>query len=129
MNTKTIVIFVVGVGVLVGLFVLLKPESLNQYNTETLTEVSDEKVFSIRVANRKVMGDSILKVSQGDFVTIRVTSDVSDELHLHGYDKSLDLEKGVEGSISFIADTTGRFEFELEKSGLELGVLEVTPKQ
>lgn len=120
--------FVVGVLVLVGLFMFLRPESLNQYN-EAPSEVSKEKVFSILVSNKQVTGGSVLKVNQGDSVTIKVTSDVSDELHIHGYDKSLDLEKWIEGSVSFVADTTGRFEFELEDSGLDLGVLEVTPKQ
>ena len=58
-------------------------------------------------------------------VVIKVTSDVADEIHLHGYDKTADAAPGTVATITFIADKPGVFEVELEKKGLKLFELEV----
>lgn len=88
-----------------------------------------QKSFTLVVEGRKlVMGPSVLSVTQGDVVTIHITVDEEEELHLHGYDKSIDLEKGKEGSLVFDASASGRFPFELERSKTELGAVEVAPR-
>ncbi len=74
-----------------------------------------------------VSGPSRIKVRQGDAVTLRVTSDQDDELHLHGYDLEAQLQPGVAANLSFIADRSGRFDLELHRSHLELAVVEVEP--
>jgi hypothetical protein len=56
---------------------------------------------------------------------LRVTSDVADEVHVHGYDLKVDLEAGVPGELTFTPDAAGVFEVELEKKGLKLIELEV----
>lgn len=87
------------------------------------------KVFELAVKNKQlVSGPHLLQVVQGDAVTIRITSDIAEELHLHGYDQTVDLQANVPGNLSFVADHSGRFEYELEHSGIELGVLEVLPR-
>jgi heme/copper-type cytochrome/quinol oxidase subunit 2 len=58
-------------------------------------------------------------------VVIKVTSDVADEVHLHGYDKKADAAPGTVATITFVADKPGIFEVELEKKGLRLFELEV----
>lgn len=124
MNTKTIIIFLVAIAVLIGLFVFLKPNSLNQYE-----DISREKVFSLIVQNNKIVsGVTTLEVGEGESVVIKIKTDADEEFHLHGYDRSVDLKKDVESMISFVANLTGRFEFELEESKTALGVLEVLPK-
>lgn len=65
------------------------------------------------------------KVDAGSTVSIRVTSDTSDEIHVHGYDLMRDLEAGRPGTITFVADQTGIFEVELEDEGLQLVQLQV----
>jgi len=65
---------------------------------------------------------------QGDNVTINITVDEDEELHLHGYDVHTDLQKGIPGSLSLVASSSGRFPFELEHSSTELGALEVQPQ-
>jgi len=64
-------------------------------------------------------------VHLGDQVTIEVTSDVAEEVHVHGYDRSVDLEAGAPGTMTFTADIPGVFEAELEGTGLELLELKV----
>lgn len=88
-----------------------------------------EKIFNIIIKNKKLSeGPETIIVMEGDTVTLRVTSDIADELHLHGYDKSIDLEKGKEATLTFVASLTGRFVYELEDSKAEIGAIEVQPK-
>jgi len=66
-------------------------------------------------------------VKQGDRVVFVVRSDVSDEVHLHGYDLAVDVAPGEPARIRFTADLVGRFEIELEGRHLPLAELEVEP--
>jgi hypothetical protein len=60
-------------------------------------------------------------------VVITVTADVTDEIHLHGYDLSADVAPGSPATIRFTADAPGRFELELEHTGVQIAELEVRP--
>ncbi len=90
--------------------------------------VSGERHFDLVVEQKKVVsGDTTLSVKKGDVVTITITVDEPEELHLHGYDVSVDLEPGIPATLRFVANITGRFMFEFEKSKTELGAVEVHP--
>ena len=65
-------------------------------------------------------------VSLGDVVTLRVTSDVADEIHVHGYDIMQDVGAGETAEVTFTADIPGQFEVELEKAGIPLVQLVVS---
>jgi hypothetical protein len=65
------------------------------------------------------------KVAQGSQVTLRVTSDVKDEIHVHGYDLKLDLTPGQSADLTFLARIPGVFEVELEGRGKKVLELEV----
>jgi hypothetical protein len=67
-----------------------------------------------------------VSVARGTQVHLSVTSDVADEVHLHGYDLMVDVEAGVAGSIDFTANIAGIFEVELESSAFHLIDLEVS---
>ena len=54
-------------------------------------------------------------------------SDVSDEVHVHGYDLMKDVEAGQTVTFSFPADITGIFEIELEGAGKQIAELRVDP--
>ncbi len=85
--------------------------------------------YTIVIKNKKLVeGPEIITVKEGEDVILKVTSDVADELHLHGYDKSIDLEKDKKGVLSFTANLTGRFVYELENSKVDIGAIEVQPK-
>lgn len=63
----------------------------------------------------------------GDTVTLRVTSDVADEVHVHGYDLSFGVGPGTPGETTFDAAIPGVFEVELHDAGREILKLEVRP--
>lgn len=70
--------------------------------------------------------DDRLKVPLGGVVELTFTSDVADEIHVHGYDIFGDLAPGQETVLRFTADIPGIFEVELEGSHLLLLELEVS---
>ncbi len=118
---KNILFLIITVALLVGLFFVFKPE--NQ------TQDTGVKEFRIQIQNRKIIsGGETLNVLEGDQVTIKILTDEVEEFHLHGYDRSVDLESDKETQLVFTANLTGRFEFELEKSKTNLGMIEVQPK-
>lgn len=61
----------------------------------------------------------------GEEVTIRVSGDSADHVHIHGYDLFLHLTEGA-GEFVFTADIPGVFEIELEEAGVTLVQLEVS---
>jgi heme/copper-type cytochrome/quinol oxidase subunit 2 len=77
---------------------------------------------------KRISGPAVLKVQQGDDVVLQVTTDTADELHLHGYNLLVKLLPNRAATLHFTAKLTGRFTYELHKSDLELGALEVYPR-
>lgn len=57
-----------------------------------------------------------------------VRSDVADEVHVHGYDRSRPVARGRPARFQFPADLEGVFEVELEKRGVEIAELRVQPR-
>ncbi len=73
---------------------------------------------TVTVAGGKVRTPSPrVTVRRGRTVRIVVTSDTTEEFHLHGYDHELELKPGVPGVLRFVADQPGVFEAELHGSG------------
>lgn len=94
--------------------------------TTTEPEVEEPAVVRIVVVNGAPKGGIVRKsVDKGDRVVLVVTSDVADEVHLHGYDISRDVEAGGTVRIAFRAKLPGRFEVELEGRGIQIGDLTV----
>jgi hypothetical protein len=77
-------------------------------------------------------GQRVLRVLQGDDVTLRWTTDAPIKLHLHGYDIETKLTPGQDAAMTFRATATGRFPITVHgtKHGHEatLGYLEVHPR-
>ncbi|MFG1944769.1 hypothetical protein [Nonomuraea sp. NPDC048826] len=61
-----------------------------------------------------------LEAARGQTVSITVTSDVADEVHVHGYDVKAALRPGEPATVRFVADVTGVFEVETHESDLVL---------
>ena len=74
-----------------------------------------------------VGGPRRVTVARGRRVILNVTSDVSDHIHLHGYDLMSDVAPEQPARIDFVADVAGVFECELEDAGLPLFELEIAP--
>lgn len=71
--------------------------------------------------------EKALTFEEGETVRFRVRHDEAEEVHVHGYDISKDLEPGKTETVSFKATITGIFEIELEHSGTLLAQLKVVP--
>jgi hypothetical protein len=87
-------------------------------------------VTTVRIVVRGGKVDGGLKrttVEKGRKVVLIVRSDVADEVHLHGYDKSVDVTPKKPARLVFVASIPGRFEVELEDRGLQIGDVEVRP--
>jgi hypothetical protein len=88
---------------------------------------SAANVVEIRVSGGTVTGGvHRQKIALGATVVVRVTSDVADEVHVHGYDKKADVEANGSADVEFTADIPGVFEVELEESSLKLVELEIS---
>jgi len=74
----------------------------------------------------------VIRVQQGDAVTLRWTSDRALTLHLHGYDIERRVTPGTAATMAFTARATGRFSIEVHGGpgghGATLGYLEVHPR-
>jgi len=98
--------------------------------TETTTEPEVEKptVVRVTVVDGAAEGGIVrATVDQGDRVRLVVTSDVADEIHLHGYDVSRDVAAGGTVTLAFRASIPGRFEAELEERGVQIADITVEP--
>ena len=76
---------------------------------------------------KPVGGVEKITVRKGDRVRFTVTSDVADEVHVHGYDLKKDVAKGGKVSFEFPAKIDGEFEVELENRGEQIAALAVEP--
>jgi len=86
------------------------------------------RVELIRMRGRAPVGEPrTLTFSSGDTVRLRFASDVAEEVHIHGYDKVVDVPAGGTASARFEADAEGIFEIESHGSGELLAKLEVEP--
>jgi hypothetical protein len=104
-------------------------ESNGATTTEAVTTTAPKAVqVVVRVRGGKPV-DGIVRAQarKGDPVVVIVGSDVSDEVHIHGYDLKGDVAPGMPVRIRFDANLTGRFEIELENRGEQIAQLTVLP--
>jgi hypothetical protein len=75
----------------------------------TFTQAT-EQVFDVRIKQREVVQpDKLVRVVEGDTVTLHWQTDESVALHLHGYDISLNVEPDGPVTMRFEATVSGRF--------------------
>lgn len=118
MKTLLVALLVlIGLG---ALFFALRPDP-------TASSGPAERAFDLEIQGAE-MKPAEVSVTEGDRVTLRVTSEEPIELHLHGYDLEEEVEPGEMTELSFEADITGRFELEDHGSDAVLGVLLVQPR-
>jgi FtsP/CotA-like multicopper oxidase with cupredoxin domain len=74
-----------------------------------------------------VGGPQTVEVKKGDRVRLEFHSDAKGEVHIHGYDKELELKPGKPARVGFPATLEGVFEVESHTSGQQLAKLKVEP--
>ena len=129
---------VVALVVAVVLFLVLKDNGSDSDSTTTNTaqgtpnqgrgDSSEPSVPTIVVRDAKPVGGvQDLGFKKGGNIRFRVRSDVTDEVHLHGYDIPQPVKAG--GSVEFNVPATieGVFEVELEERVVPLAEVTVSP--
>jgi len=83
------------------------------------------RVVLVTVRRGKVLGPSLQQVSRNETVTVRVTSDVADTIHVYGYDKTTSVGVGETAELTLVTNVSGIFMVGLERSNQLLFDLEV----
>ena len=95
-----------------------KPNSSTPSNTADPSGEQADVTINVTVANGKVNpSGATVKAKAGQSVLVTAISDTDEELHIHGYDKELELTPGKSASVTFTANMKGTFEIETHKSG------------
>jgi len=76
---------------------------------------------------KPVGGVRTITVKEGQEVRFQVTSDIAEEVHVHGYDLHKDVAAGGAVSFAFRASISGVFVIELEARGEQIASLKVEP--
>ena len=109
----------------VVVFIVVKPGD-DKKKTESTR--GKPQVVQIQVKGGKPAGGiKPITVNKGDEVRFTVSSDVSDEIHVHGYNFMKDVTAGGKVSFDFPAKIDGEFEIELESRGEQIAKLTVNP--
>ena len=74
---------------------------------------------------RPVGGVRTVSVDLGDQVVLSISSDSSDDVHVHGYDLSAPLAPDAPAVLTFAADKPGAWDVELHDAGTLLLELQV----
>jgi hypothetical protein len=86
------------------------------------------KVPTIVIRNGEPVGGiKELEYDAGDQIRFEVSSDVADEVHVHGYDLMQDVAAGGTVSFDFPAEIEGIFEAELEGRREQIAEIRVNP--
>jgi hypothetical protein len=151
---RKVALIAASLGLLISLFFALRPDDDNEQAAQTTTaqttteappattteQVTTEappptttqgpetvRINYVIVGGEPKGGIARDSVARGRIVVITVTSDVADHVHVHGYDLMADVAPGKPATIRFTADAPGRFEVELEDTGVQIAELEVRP--
>jgi heme/copper-type cytochrome/quinol oxidase subunit 2 len=147
MRDRRLLYVLLAVAALVGLFIVLRQSTDNGESASTTTAttaagpateptttttapttptVTEPQVTRWRIDSRDDALDR-LSVPKDTRLRIVAIADVTDHVHVHGYDLMADVAPGAPAVIAFTADTPGRFEIELEDRGRQIAQLNVQP--
>jgi plastocyanin len=138
MSTRTrVALLAATVVIAVVAFIALKPDDKKKTTAATTSTPAGATTDHSRPApvtpqvvvkgGKPVGGVKTITVNKGDPVRFVVNSDVSDEIHVHGYDFHKNVKAGGKVSFSFPAKIDGEFVVELESRGEQIISLVVNP--
>lgn len=93
--------------------------------------LAEPRLFELALEDGRLSeSQRLLRVRQGDEVTLKWTTDRPFTLHVHGYDLEAKLVLQMAVELRFTARATGRFPLEIHGPGTErtVGHLEVHPR-
>jgi hypothetical protein len=104
-----------------------EPENPAATAPET-TEQPPPRVETIRIRDQAPVGEpKTIEYSSGETIRLRFTSNKAVEVHIHGYDKYVNVRPGSSATTRFKANAEGIFELEEHATGNLLAKLEVRP--
>jgi hypothetical protein len=139
---RVLLILAAAAAVAAGLFFVLRPDNGNDNasgstttsttstSTTTTRPPAPPPPANVRIVVRggePVGGVRNVTVSKGRQVVLIVTSDVADEVHLHGYNLKRDVAPGSPARLPFRSTIVGTVEVELEQRGLPLARITTQP--
>jgi hypothetical protein len=117
----------VGLGLVVVVVAIVLFVVLGNGNGDE-TNANHGRVTTIVIRHGKPVGGiADLTYNEGERVRFKVDSDVSDEVHMHGYDIMKDVKAGGSVGFDFPATIEGVFEAELESRKEQILELTVNP--
>ena len=85
--------------------------------------------IDVTVQNGTVTKPAVIKVKQGDTVTLNITTDEPWFFHIHGYELMKRVEPGAENAFTFDAEATGLFVIGLHKTMAAMPDVDLGPPQ
>jgi hypothetical protein len=101
------------------------PVSITTTTVAPTTTTPGPATYVFTVVTGSVEGPEQIEAAVGEEIVIVVSADVTDEVHLHGYDVFADVAPDTPARLEVVADIPGIFEMELEGARLVLSELEV----
>jgi heme/copper-type cytochrome/quinol oxidase subunit 2 len=148
MRDRRLLYLLLAVAALVGLFIVFRQGNDNGESASTTTATTESEpttepttgkttapttptVTTPQVTRWRIdsRDDSLDRLSVPKDTRLRIVAiaDVTDHVHVHGYDLMADVAPGAPAVIAFTADAPGRFEIELEDRGRQIAQLNVQP--
>lgn len=110
---------------------LVTPASATASGSPTLASPSTAPTpgvttITIELADGKASPNgSRVNLTKGETFVLDITSDRNDEVHVHGFDKEIEVAAGKHVTVEMVADRTGRFEVESHHPELLIAVLQI----
>ena len=129
MSVKPIAFAAAALLLVVALWYVFSPQASERPVPVASNPSQAKDVFDLEIKDgRLASGKSVIQVHRGEQVVLRIRSNTTDELHLHGYDLHARITPQETAVLEFSANRTGRFTLELHQAQTELGALEVYPR-
>ncbi len=85
------------------------------------TSEPEDRLFDLSIEHGALTLDPpVMKVDQGDTVTLNFDSDEHGSVHLHGYDEEFEVGPDEIATLEFTADATGSFKLTLHAAGEQI---------
>lgn len=140
MKVKRGLVIVLGLAVAVAAFIALRGDDDDSEPVGTATVAPrtttrprtsgspTPTAVRIRIAGAEPVGGvRDIRVKRGTDLRLEVTSDVADEVHVHGYDISGPVRPGRRAVLNVDTRIEGIFEIELEQRAVPIAELRVEP--
>jgi FtsP/CotA-like multicopper oxidase with cupredoxin domain len=143
-NTRTLALVAAAAALAITAFVVLRPGDDTTSSTTTTTSAATtttkgstttssnpttlpEATVIHLVNGQPTGGKQKISVKKGDTIRLKVTSDETGEIHVHGFDLEQEAGPGRPASFTFKANIEGRFEVESHVGNVQIAEISVNP--